>query len=112
MTLSEPPVRIGAAGALAGAWGDRDLASVDVARVLTMEGADALRRVLDTPVVGIMSSDVISVEPEAALADAVELMLEHTVGALPVVRPDTREVVGIVSYIDVLRAVRDLVADD
>jgi acetoin utilization protein AcuB len=100
------------AGVLVGMLSDRDLASVDVARVLTMEGADALRRVLDTPVVGIMSSDVISVEPEAALEDVVELMLEHTVGALPVVRPDTREVVGIVSYIDVLRAVRDLVADD
>ena len=30
-------------------------------------------------------------------------------GAIPVVLPDTREVVGIVSYVDVLRAVRELV---
>jgi hypothetical protein len=30
------------------------------------------------------------------------------VGALPVVRPGTREVVGIVSYIDVLRFLQTL----
>jgi CBS domain-containing protein len=39
-------------------------------------------------------------------------MLEHKVGAIPVVRSDSREVAGIISYIDVLRAVRDLVAEE
>ena len=100
------------AGVLVGMVSDRDLASLNVARVLTADGADALRRALATPVVTVMSSDVIFVELEDDLDDVIELMLEHKVGAIPVVRPDTREVVGIVSYIDVLREIQDLVAED
>jgi acetoin utilization protein AcuB len=49
---------------------------------------------------------------EDDLDDVIELMLEHKVGAIPVVRPDTRDVMGIVSYIDVLRGIRGLVAED
>jgi acetoin utilization protein AcuB len=100
------------AGVLVGMVSDRDLASLDVARVLTADGAEALRRALATPVVTVMSSDVIFVEMEDDLDDVIELMLEHKVGAIPVVRSDTRDVMGIVSYIDVLRGVRDLVAED
>jgi CBS domain-containing protein len=100
------------AGVLVGMVSDRDLASLNVARVLTADGADALRRALATPVVTVMSADVIFAEMEDDLDDVIELMLEHKVGAIPVVRPDTREVVGIVSYIDVLREIQDLVAED
>jgi acetoin utilization protein AcuB len=100
------------AGVLVGMVSDRDLASLNVARVLTADGADAMRRALVTPVVTVMSADVIFVEMEDDLDDVIELMLEHKVGAIPVVRPDTREVVGIVSYIDVLREIQDLVAED
>jgi acetoin utilization protein AcuB len=100
------------AGVLVGMLSDRDLASLDVARVLTTEGADVLRRKRATPVVTVMSSDVVSVEVEDDLGEVVELMLEHKVGAIPVVRSDTREIVGIVSYIDVLRAVRELVGEE
>ena len=59
-----------------------------------------------------MSSDVIYVEPETDLSEVVALLLEHKIGAIPVVQPDTRAVVGIVSYIDVLRAVQDALEDD
>jgi acetoin utilization protein AcuB len=97
------------AGALVGMLSDRDLASLDVTRVLTTEGADALRRALATPVVRVMSSDVVSVGVDDDLADVIDLMLEHKVGAVPAVRPDTRQVV---SYVDVLRAVRELVAEE
>lgn len=100
------------AGVLVGMVSDRDLASLDVARVLTTDGADALRRALATPVVTVMSSDVIFVEMEDDLDDVIELMLEHKVGAIPVVRSDTRDVMGIVSYIDVLRGVQHLVAEE
>jgi acetoin utilization protein AcuB len=57
-----------------------------------------------------MSSDVIAVSPETELDEIVELLVEHRIGAVPVVRSDTREVVGIVSYIDVLRALQELLA--
>lgn len=105
-------VPVARGGILLGMLSDRDLAALDVGRVLTTEGADALRRALATPVVEAMSSDVISIEPETDLGDVSDLMIENKVGAIPVVQPDTREVVGIVSYIDLLRAVQDLVSEE
>jgi len=99
-------------GALVGMLSDRDLAYLDVAASLTDTGATKLRRELSTPVVKAMSSDVIYVEPETDLSEVVALLLEHKIGAIPVVQPDTRAVVGIVSYIDVLRAVQDALEED
>jgi acetoin utilization protein AcuB len=94
--------------ALVGMLSDRDLAYLDVARLFTAEGADALRRELTAPVVKVMRSDVIYVEPDTDVSELVELLIENKIGAIPVARPDTREVVGIVSYIDALRALLDL----
>lgn len=98
-------------GALVGMVSDRDIARLDLTAVLTLDGAAALRDELARPVIRVMSADVISVETETELADAIALLIEHKVGALPVVRPDTRELVGILSYIDVLRAYQDSLAD-
>jgi CBS domain-containing protein len=94
-------------GALVGMVSDRDLAHFDMARAVT-GGAEALRRELGTPVVKVMSSDVVDVNPDAELGEVVDLLVENRIGAVPVVRPETQELVGIVSYIDVLEAVRDL----
>jgi acetoin utilization protein AcuB len=99
-------------GVLVGMLSDRDLFQVDIARVLKVEGADALREELWTPIAGIMSSDVISVEPETEVGEVISLLVEHKIGALPVVEPGTREVLGIISYIDVLRALQDLVGEE
>ncbi|HTY78319.1 MAG TPA: CBS domain-containing protein [Candidatus Bathyarchaeia archaeon] len=99
-------------GKLLGIVSDRDLARVDVAGILSTEGADALRQELATPVVRIMSADVISIDTDTELSDAVELLIEHKVGALPVVEPETRELRGILSYIDVLRALLELLEED
>jgi len=98
-------------GALVGMVSDRDIARLDLTAVLTLDGAAALRDELARPVIRVMSADVISVETETELADAIALLIEHKVGALPVVRPDTRELVGILSYIDVLRAYQGSLAD-
>jgi acetoin utilization protein AcuB len=99
-------------GALVGMLSDRDLAQVDMIRLLKVEGADALREELATPIVDIMSSDVISVEPETEMSDVIGLLLEHKIGAVPVVEPGTREVLGIISYVDLLRALQDLIEED
>ncbi|HXJ81976.1 MAG TPA: CBS domain-containing protein [Candidatus Methylomirabilis sp.] len=99
-------------GTLVGMLSDRDLGDLNMTRMLTVEGAEGLRQELATPIVNVMSSDVICVEPETELADVVELLLEHKIGALPVVRPDTRELIGIVSYIDVLRGLRDRLEEE
>jgi len=94
--------------ALVGMLSDRDLGSLDVGRLLTEEGADVLRRQLARPVVQTMSTDVVVAEPETEVSDLVTLFLEHKVGAIPVVIPDTRQIVGIVSYINVLRVLQDV----
>jgi acetoin utilization protein AcuB len=96
-------------GVLVGMLSDRDLAHVNIPRVLEFEGADALREELATPIIDVMSSDVICVEPETEVADVIGLLLEHKIGAVPVVESGTREVLGIISYVDVLRALQDLV---
>jgi acetoin utilization protein AcuB len=93
---------------LVGMLSDRDLAALDVAAVLAAGGADAARRALLRRVVDVMSADVVCAEVETELSDVIDLFLEYKVGAIPVVQPDTRELMGIISYVDVLRAVRDL----
>jgi acetoin utilization protein AcuB len=99
-------------GTLVGMLSDRDLARLDVPSILTARGADALRQELSTPIVKVMSSDVVVVEPDTELSEVVELLIEHKIGALPVVEPDTREVVGIVSYIDVLRQLYERLGEE
>ncbi len=55
---------------------------------------------------GLMSTDVVSIPSDASLAEVVDIFLEHRFGALPVV--DGEELVGMLSIIDVLAAVRPL----
>ena len=66
---------------------------------------DALRalgrgRGLDAPLEGAMSRTPYTVEADAPLAAAVELLLQHRIGALPVVERD--QLVGMISIPDVL----------
>jgi acetoin utilization protein AcuB len=93
---------------LVGMLSDRDLAHVDLTRLMRLEGVEALRRELSVPVVKVMASDLVVVDSDAEMEDVIDLLIEHRVGALPVVQPGTTQLVGIVSYVDVLRAVRDL----
>ena len=100
------------AGVLVGMVSDRDVARVDIARLLKAEGAEAVREELATPVVRIMSTDVIAVGPDAEIGEVIDLLIDHKIGAVPVVDEDTREVLGIISYVDVLRALQDLLEED
>lgn len=92
-------------GRLIGIVSDRDLP--DVTSLLKTVGASQVDRLLSSPIAEVMSTDVLSVDPETELGEVVALMLEHRIGALPVVSRRTDEVVGIVSYIDVLRAAKE-----
>ena len=94
-------------GALAGMVSDRDLGYLDLGRVLGDEGIDGVRRHLMTPVAKVMTPDVITVGPDDDVGDLVELMLEGRVGAVPVVQGTSGRLVGIVSYVDLLRVFRD-----
>ncbi|HXJ78612.1 MAG TPA: CBS domain-containing protein [Candidatus Methylomirabilis sp.] len=94
-------------GALVGIVSDRDLGHLDMTSLLAVEGAQALREALEAPIVNTMSADVISIEPDTDVSEIVDLLIEHKVGALPVVLPGTDTIIGIVSYVDVLRALRE-----
>ena len=99
-------------GMLVGMLSDRDLKGIDLLGLLDVEDAGAVRAQLSIPVVQVMSSDVVYVEPETDLSEVVATMIETKVGAIPVIEPVTREVVGIVSYIDMLRVLQDALDEE
>jgi acetoin utilization protein AcuB len=88
-------------GELVGIVSDRDLRDVVARLIGDGESPDAL---LERPVSEVMSTDVISVDPETDVGEIADLLVENRIGAVPVVTPGTRDLVGIVSYVDVLRA--------
>jgi CBS domain-containing protein len=59
----------------------------------------------EEPIANVMSSDVIAVDAEDDMLDVVDLILEHRIGAVPVVQRNGH-LIGIVSYIDILRRIR------
>lgn len=93
-------------GALRGMVSDRDVRSVAVP---TRDSADRRRLRVDLAmsVTDVMQSDIISVSPEDDLTEVVDLMIDYKVGAVPV-SGDGERLLGIVSYIDVLRVAREL----
>ncbi len=62
---------------------------------------------LNDPVEVVMTPEPVTVGPETMLGDVVDLLVEEKFGGLPVVEDDGR-LVGFISYVDVLRAVREL----
>lgn len=86
------------AGALVGMLSDRDVLGVLLPQVAPPEAPD------DMSVADVMSRDVVFVSPDEALGPLIDLFLTHPIGAVPVV--DREQLVGIVSYIDVLAKLR------
>lgn len=91
-------------GTLVGMISDRDIPPMLVERPPGTGSKDLEAR----PISNLMSIDILSVYPQSRLTEAIDLMLEHGVGAIPVVDPDSLGLVGVVSYADVLRAARPL----
>lgn len=87
---------------LVGMISDRDLRSLSVPAIVGTELVGSVETALDAPVSSLMTGDALSVEQEAEASEIVALMLEHRIGAVPVTDADGT-LVGIVSYIDVLR---------
>lgn len=96
-------------GVVVGIVSDRDLRSVLAPLdALTRHTPEVTAR-LQTPIKEVMTTRVAAVEPDRDLRDVVDKMLEYQIGAVVVIDPGSWKLVGIVSYVDVLRAVRDLV---
>jgi CBS domain-containing protein len=64
---------------------------------------EARERALGTAVGEIMTTEPLSMAPDDDLKDAVEMLIEQKFGAIPVV-DEAEGLVGIVSYVDVLRS--------
>ena len=76
--------------------------------MLEFEHPREIAKRLGRPISDAMSPDVISVNPETEVSEVIDLMIEQNVGAIPVVEADSAKLVGIVSYVDALRAARNL----
>ena len=60
----------------------------------------------------LMTRQPLSVTPATPLLDAIDIMLDEKIGAVPVVADNkSGELVGIVSYLDLLAYLRDLVVE-
>lgn len=94
-------------GRLVGMISDRDLRDCSIPPRIAAELPAGILDDLPRDAATVMNSDVVTVDPEADVADAIDLMLENEVGALPVVDSEDDTLVGIVSYVDILRAARE-----
>jgi acetoin utilization protein AcuB len=95
-------------GMLVGIVSDRDLRrSLDV---IPGPARGGRANPLERPISELMSGNVISVNTETELVEVIDLRLDHKVGAIPVVEDNGLKLVGIISYIDVLRAARPKLA--
>jgi CBS domain-containing protein len=85
---------------LAGIITDRDIRSFLSGSLL--ESPEARERALASEVLEIMTTEPITVSPDDDLQEAVEIMIEEKIGGIPVV-DETEGLVGIVTYVDILR---------
>lgn len=94
-------------GELVGMVSDRDIRTYLVPTVTELETVNSGDARYDQAVSTMMQGDVQQVSPDTEVAEVIDLMLDERVGALPVCDPINGTLVGIVSYIDILRASRD-----
>lgn len=86
--------------------GDRVVGMVserDVLGTLLPKAADEASRAAPS-VKDVMSEEIVAVPPDATLAEVIDKLIDHRVGAVLVLDGD--ELLGIVSYVDVLAAMK------
>jgi CBS domain-containing protein len=95
-------------GELTGVLSDRDLRSLGLWPGAELGSPEQLQAKYRLSVASIMSGDPLTVNPSADAREVIDLMLEQSVGAVAVVDRHGGELVGIVSYVDLLREFRGL----
>jgi acetoin utilization protein AcuB len=85
---------------LVGIVTDRDIRSFLSGSLL--EGVEAREEALNTKVREIMTTEPMTVSSDDDLQEAIELMIDEKIGGIPVV-DEAEGLVGIVTYVDVLR---------
>lgn len=94
---------------LVGIITDRDIRSFLSGR--SFGTPEERERAMNTKVGSVMTDKPISLSPEDELRDAVELLIEEKVGGIPVVDEEVG-LVGIVTYVDVLRCFLDRLEEE
>jgi CBS domain-containing membrane protein len=94
-------------GEIVGILSDRDLRGLGISLAPTVEEIERTSARMSIDVSRLMSADVITVDRATTLRDMVDIILNEKVGALPVIDSETNELVGIVSYVDILQALKD-----
>ena len=94
---------------LVGIVTDRDIRSFLSGSLL--ENPVARERALNTEVQEVMTTEPITLAADDELQEAVELLIEQKVGGIPVV-DDAEGLVGIVTYVDVLRCFLNRLQED
>lgn len=85
---------------LVGIVTDRDIRSFLSGSLL--EGVEAREEALNTKIREIMTTEPMTLSPDDDLQEAVEIMIDEKIGGIPVV-DESEGLVGIVTYVDVLR---------
>jgi len=94
---------------LVGILTDRDVGRFAPSILVTLSPQDYNRVFEETSVAKVMTRKLVSTTPDAPLADAVELIYSQKLGCLPVLESD--RLVGIITVVDMLRALHDLIGD-
>ena len=95
--------------ALLGIITDRDIRSFLADSPLL--DSDRREKALGTEVREVMTAHPLTLSPDDTLRDAVELLVEDKIGGIPVV-DEAEGLVGIVTYVDVLRCFLNRLDDD
>ena len=94
--------------ALVGIITDRDIRSfLDGISLLV---PDARAKALATEIKEVMSTDPLTLSPDDDLQEALELLIEEKIGGIPVM-DEAEGLVGIITYVDVLRCFLDLLRE-
>ena len=94
---------------LVGIVTDRDVRA-HISRSL-LATPQAYEKALNAQVRDLMTADPITLSPDDDLREAVELLIDEKFGAIPVV-DEAEGLVGIVSYVDVLRCFLDRLEEE
>jgi len=95
-------------GCIAGILSQRDLFRAGISSVLELRHSAEKEWMQKIRVEDVMTSDPITIEAEAPLRDAVDVMLKKRIGCLPVV--EQGKLVGLLSESDCMRHLARLLA--
>ncbi len=89
-----------------GMLSDRDLREYRLPLMEELSKPGYADTLMSTPVSEVMSVNVVSVDGAEDVDAAIDVMLTYGIGAVPVIERSNGQLVGIVSYVDVLKALR------